>query len=89
VEGRVFVDDNIGVFVAGMAIPSMDREIDQKLIPTDSRGNAWIWLAWNGRKDGKAVPGGVYLMRVLLTTTTEPRQVLLNRVFPLGLNRAK
>jgi hypothetical protein len=87
VEGRVFVYDNLGVFVAGMPIPSMDQEIDQKIIPSDSRGNAWIWLAWNGRKDGKAVHGGVYLMRVLLTTTSVPHGVLLNHVFPLGLKR--
>jgi fibro-slime domain-containing protein len=89
VQGSVYIYDNLGVFVGGMTIPSLDQDIDQKTIPSDSRGNTWIWLAWNGRRDGKAVPGGVYLMRVLLTTETQPRKVLLNHVFPLGLKRGR
>jgi hypothetical protein len=87
VRGRAYVYDNIGVYVGSIEIPPVEDAIDQNTIPTDSRGNAWIWIAWNGRRNGLAVPGGVYLMRVLLTTTAEPRRVLLNQVFPLGLNR--
>jgi hypothetical protein len=88
VSGAVYVYDNLGVFVAGMAIPSVDKEIAQGSIPTDSRGNAKIWLAWDGRSRGKAAPGGVYLMRVLLTSVSSPTSVLLNKVFPLALVRA-
>lgn len=88
VRGSVYVYDNLGVFVGGMPIPSLDREIDDKIIASDSRGNAWIWLAWNGRSKGKALPGGVYLMRVLLTTESEPSRFVLNQVFPLALRRA-
>jgi hypothetical protein len=88
VAGAVYVYDNLGVFVAGMAIPSVDKEIAQGLIPTDSRGNAKIWLAWDGRSRGKAAPGGVYLMRVLLTSVSSPTSVRLNKVFPLALVRA-
>jgi len=87
VAGAVFVYDNLGVFVAGMVIPSVDKEIAQGSIPTDSRGNAKIWLAWDGRSRGKAAPGGVYLMRVLLTSVASPSSVLLNKVFPLALVR--
>jgi len=87
VSGAVFVYDNLGVFVAGMDIPSVDKEIAQGLIPVDSRGNAKIWLAWDGRSRGKAAPGGVYLMRVLLTSVASPTRVVLNKVFPLALVR--
>jgi fibro-slime domain-containing protein len=87
VAGAVFVYDNLGVFVAGMSIPSVDKEISQGLVPTDSRGNAKIWLAWDGRSRGKAAPDGVYLMRVLLTSVTNPPTVILNKVFPLALVR--
>ncbi|MBK9578494.1 MAG: fibro-slime domain-containing protein [Fibrobacteres bacterium] len=88
VRGSVYVYDNLGVFVGGLPIPSLDREIDEKVIASDSRGNAWIWLAWNGRSKGKALPGGVYLMRVLLMTESEPSRFVLNQVFPLALRRS-
>lgn len=91
-EGRAYIYDNGGTFVASANLDRLIAMAAADRLPKDGSETFQLRLSWDGRsvKD-KLVASGPYVMRLLLKDMDpeNPRglPVLTNRVYKLGIKR--